>query len=219
MERTNRLEVIQDALYDIFLFEGNLLFLEELFEKGYFESGQAQVLLESLIDSHGYRYEKNDDIMSAFAVFMKDKEESIQMMITELIVEYVERSEQVKSILFYIYKEGLNYTKRGVMYVLLQMVSLLFHRIDNLSGAKSVLDVVAEDLEGEDLYLRNQIIQFIEFFELVQDEISQYLLKEKGIVYTEDMKYEAFYDKIVDMTEVLKEKIDEEKDKNKNSKQ
>ncbi len=89
------------------------------------------------------------------------------------------------------------------------------HRI----GADQGRYVVAEDLEGEDLYLRNQIIQFIEFFELVQDEISQYLLKEKGIVYTEDMKYEAFYDKIVDMTEVLKEKIDEEKDKNKNSKQ
>ncbi|NPD89563.1 MAG: hypothetical protein HGN29_12660 [Asgard group archaeon] len=220
VERTNRLEEIKDAFYDIFRFEGSMLFLEELLEKGYFESGKAQVLLERLIDvAHNYRYSKNDDIMSALAVFMKDKEESIQMMITELIVEYVEKSECMTSILFYIYKDGLNYTKRGVMHVFVTIGWKMISGTDDFYGAKEVLDVVADDMEGEDRYLRNQIIEFIELFELVQDEISQYLLEEKSIIYTEDMKYEAFYDKVVDMAEVLKEKIDEEKEKDKKTEQ
>ena len=210
---------VNDILFEFFLFEGNILFLEDLLDKGYFESGKAQVLLKRYIQKiHWSRFKYNDDIMSAFAVFMKGKEESIQMMLTELIVEYVERSERAERILLYIYRNGLNYTKRGVIHVFVTNGSRMFSGTDDFYGAKEVLDVVADDMEGEDRYLRNQIISFIELFELVQDEISQYLLKEKGIVYTEDMKYEAFYDKVVNMAEILKAKIDEEKQKENNTK-
>ena len=216
IERAREVNQLRDTFYKIYTFEGNMFFLEDLLEKGYFESGKANMILGRYVGTiHSSRYSKNDSVMSALAMFMKDKDESIQMFITELIVENVERSEAVEEILLYIYKDGLDYTKRGVMHVFLEMRSLLFHRIDNFDGAQRVLDVVAEDLEGQDLYLRNQIIQFIEFFDLVQDEISQYLLEEKGIVYTEDMKYEAFYDKTVDMAEVLKEEIDAKKEKEK----
>ncbi|MHA2308705.1 MAG: hypothetical protein ACXABJ_05470 [Candidatus Heimdallarchaeaceae archaeon] len=219
VERTREHYVIRDTLNEIFLYEGNRLFLEELLENGYFESGKAQVLLERYLGTiHWTRYEKNDDVIIALAIFMKDKDEKIQMMITELIVEYVERSEKRKSILLYVYKDAINYTKRGVMHVFVTIGWKMISGTDDFAGAKSVLDVVADDMEGEDRFLRNEIIEFIELFELVQDEISQYLLKEKGIVYTEDMKYEAFYDKVVDMAEVLKEKIDEEKQKDKNTK-
>jgi hypothetical protein len=217
IERTRSLRDIKRALYSIYKYEGNRLFLEELFEKGYFNSGKAQVILKRYLKLiHASIFSKNGDIMSALAIFMKGKDESIQMFITELIIDYVLRSEERKDILLYIYKDGMNYTKRGVMNVFVKDGWRMFSTTDDFHGAKKVLDVVAEDLKGDDLFLRNQIIGFIEMFELVQDEIIQYLLEEKGIIYTQDMKYEAFYDKVVDMAEVLKEKMDEEKEKDKN---
>jgi hypothetical protein len=210
---------IKDIYFEFYLFKGIILFLEDMYKGNYFESGKAQMLLERLInDAHGYRFKYNDDVISALAVFMKDKEESIQMMIIEIIVEYIDRCEWIVNILLYLYKNGINYTKRGVMHAFVKYSDIIVSGTDDFHTAKEVLDVVAEDMEGEDKSLRNQIIAFIEIFSYIPEEISQYLLEEKGIIYTEEMKYEAFYEKVMGIEEILKEKIEGTQEKEKNTK-
>ncbi|MHA1953369.1 MAG: hypothetical protein ACW96U_05440 [Candidatus Heimdallarchaeaceae archaeon] len=207
---------IRNNLYDFFRFEGNLLFLIELFEKGLFDSGDAQVLLERYISTiHWSRYKYNDDIILALALFLKDKDENLQMILGDILFKYVDRSERILEPLLFVYKHGSNYVKRGAIHIITKLGGIIHPSTNDLEAAKEVLDIVADDLEGDDLVLRNLIISFIEYFDMIQDEISQHLKEEKGILYSPDMIYDAWYDKAENIQERLKSQLDNEEKKKK----
>ena len=192
-------ELISNVHHIYFQYKGMFLFLEDLFNQGYFDSDDAQVLLDFFIQRvHGYKYKKNTDIMLALVEFMKGKNEAIQLTLGELLFKYINRNDSIRalSILITAYRIDNKFLRRGVMKYILNKNMGAFTGTDDFRGAINVLNVVAEDMLGEDEELRGLIIAFINEFSEATEKITKFLKDEKGIIYHADMPYEEFYKRV-----------------------
>lgn len=197
-------------LIDFYVQNGFTLFLNELLEQNYFEKGKAQIKLNRLFDYiHPGRYSRSDDLLFPLVEFLEGKEDSVQMVLGELLFEFTYLggdSYTIRDILLCAFKKGNKYIKKGV----LKTINIVFQSTDDINEVKPILEKTVNEENWEDEEIRDLVILLIDEFPDIEEEIKEYLKEEKGIIYTSDMAYEVWYRKTKSISEELKKVMKKE---------